>query len=189
MTFAWSVGKEPIAMFEFTTWDTSFPDFFISIRHYTAIWKQLLFANDRNRVRWVVLGLLQDGASTDLVENFCMNSLKGDLSNVTTFNPPLFSLVNTFKLIFVRMKIMYLRICGSPQKIIAAANRKSVDHKNTWSANRKSANCHICERSANLKKILVPKFADLRFAELICGPLTFAYNLIWAALYSIYKWV
>jgi hypothetical protein len=73
---------------------------------------------------------------------------------------------------------MFLRIWGSPQKIIGPANHKSADHKNTWSANRKSANCHICERSANLKKILVKKFADLRFAELICGPLSFAYNLI-----------
>jgi hypothetical protein len=32
-----------------------------------------------------------------LVENLSVNSLKGDLSNATTFNPPLFSLVNTFK--------------------------------------------------------------------------------------------
>ena len=47
-------------------------------------------------VRWVVLGLLQDGACTDLVENLSVNSLKGDLSNATTCNPPLFSLVNTF---------------------------------------------------------------------------------------------
>jgi hypothetical protein len=30
-------------------------------------------------------------------ENFSENSLKGDLSNDTTDNPPLFSLVNTFK--------------------------------------------------------------------------------------------
>jgi hypothetical protein len=33
-----------------------------------------------------------------LFENFSVNSLKGDLSNSTTFNPPLFSLVNTFNL-------------------------------------------------------------------------------------------
>jgi hypothetical protein len=32
-----------------------------------------------------------------LFENFSVNSLRGDLSNSTTFNPPLFSLVNTFK--------------------------------------------------------------------------------------------
>jgi len=41
--------------------------------------------------------LLQDGAWTNLLENFSENSLKGDLSNYTTVNPPLFSLVNTFK--------------------------------------------------------------------------------------------
>ncbi len=52
-------------------------------------------------VRWVVLCLSQDGACTDSVENFRDNSLKGGLSNATTwlplFNPPLFSLVDTFK--------------------------------------------------------------------------------------------
>jgi hypothetical protein len=32
-----------------------------------------------------------------LSENLSVNSLKGDLSNAPTFNPPLFSLVNTFK--------------------------------------------------------------------------------------------
>ncbi len=60
--------------------------------------KQLLIANDRNKVRWLVLGLLQDGACMDLYENHSENSLKGDLSNDATVNPPLFSLVNTFKL-------------------------------------------------------------------------------------------
>ncbi len=48
-------------------------------------------------VRWAVLGLSQDGACTDFFENFSENSLKGDLSNDTTVTPPLFSLVNTFK--------------------------------------------------------------------------------------------
>ncbi len=65
---------------------------------YIVIWKQLFISNDKNRVRWVVLGLLQDGACTDLVENLSVNSLKGDLSNATIFYPALFSLVNTFKL-------------------------------------------------------------------------------------------
>jgi hypothetical protein len=36
-----------------------------------------------------------------LFENFSVNSLKGDLSNPITFNPPLFSLVNTFKLLYL----------------------------------------------------------------------------------------
>jgi hypothetical protein len=35
---------------------------------------------------------------TDLFENLSVNSLKGDLSNATTFNQHLFSLVNTFKI-------------------------------------------------------------------------------------------
>jgi hypothetical protein len=84
-------------MFEFSTWHASFPDFFISLRHNTVIEKQLLLSNDRNWGRWVVLGLLQDGASTNLFENLSVKSLKGDLSNDTTANPPCFSLVNTFK--------------------------------------------------------------------------------------------
>jgi hypothetical protein len=45
----------------------------------------------------VVLSLSQDGACTDSFENLRENSLKGDLSNDITINPPLFSLVNTFK--------------------------------------------------------------------------------------------
>jgi hypothetical protein len=61
------------------------------------IGKQLLFANDRSRVRGAVLGLSQDGARTDLFQNLSVNSLKRDLSDVTTFKPTLFSLVNTFK--------------------------------------------------------------------------------------------
>ncbi len=32
-----------------------------------------------------------------MVENLSVNSLKGDLSNATTFHPPLFPLDNTFK--------------------------------------------------------------------------------------------
>ncbi len=66
-------------------------------RHNSIIGNQLLFANNRNRVHWVVLCLSQDGASTDSFENFCENSLKGDLSNDINLNPFLFSLVNTFK--------------------------------------------------------------------------------------------
>ncbi len=45
----------------------------------------------------MVLCLLHDGACTDYFENFREISLKGDLSNDITLNPPLFSLVNTFK--------------------------------------------------------------------------------------------
>ena len=39
----------------------------------------------------------RDGACTNFIENFHDNSLKQDLSNATTFNPPHFSLVDTFK--------------------------------------------------------------------------------------------
>ncbi len=62
-----------------------------------VIYYQLLIANDRNRVRWLVLGLSQDGTCIDLYENHSENSLKRDLLNDNTVNPPLFSLVNTFK--------------------------------------------------------------------------------------------
>jgi hypothetical protein len=47
----------------------------------------------------VVLGLSQDGACTDLFENFSENSLKGDPSNNSTLNPPLFLLANTFNIV------------------------------------------------------------------------------------------
>ncbi len=58
--------------------------------------------NNRNRVRWRVLGLSHDGACTDLFENLSENSLKGDLSNDSTSNIPLFSLFNTFSLVYRR---------------------------------------------------------------------------------------
>ncbi len=72
---------------------------YVAAWHYADTGIQLLFANNRNRVRGAVLGLLQDGACTDFFENLSVNSLKGDLSNDTTFKPSLFSLVNTFKTI------------------------------------------------------------------------------------------
>ncbi len=61
-----------------------------------------LFANNywtpmiETGVVWVVLGRPQDGACSDLFENLSEISLKGDISNATTFKPPVFSLVNTF---------------------------------------------------------------------------------------------
>jgi hypothetical protein len=82
-------------MFESTKWHTSFLDIFIRLRRYTVICKQLLISRDGNRFRWEVLGL--DGACTDLFENLSVNSWERDLSNANTFNPPNFSLVNTFK--------------------------------------------------------------------------------------------
>ncbi len=50
----------------------------VAARDYADIGMQLLISNDRNRVRWVVFCLSQDGACTDLFD-------------ATTFNP-LFSL-------------------------------------------------------------------------------------------------
>jgi hypothetical protein len=41
---------------------------------YADIGIQLLFANNRNRVRGAVLGLSQDGACTDLFENLTVNT-------------------------------------------------------------------------------------------------------------------
>jgi hypothetical protein len=45
----------------------------------------------------MVLCLSHDGACTDSFENFREIIFKGALSNDITLNPPLFSLVNTFK--------------------------------------------------------------------------------------------
>ncbi len=66
----------------------------------------------------MVLCLSQDGACTDSFENFRKNSLMGDLSNAITLNPPLFSLVNTFKL---RIKFFktFAKLPLSGRKILA----------------------------------------------------------------------
>ncbi len=94
-------------------------------RHNSVIGNQVLFANNRNRFRWVVLCLSQDGACTDSFENIRENSLKGDLSNDITLNPPLFSLVNTFNLwcyqrISIALRRLYrrksLKVCPSISK-------------------------------------------------------------------------
>ncbi len=42
-----------------------------------------LISNERNRVRWVILGLSEDGTCTDLSENSSVNSLNWNLSNAT----------------------------------------------------------------------------------------------------------
>ncbi len=60
------------------------------------IYSKTASISDWNRLRWAVLGLSQDEDWTDFFEIPSVNSLKGDLSNETTVNPPLFSLVNTF---------------------------------------------------------------------------------------------
>ncbi len=81
-------------MFQLSVWCGKW----VAARRNSVIGNQLLFANNRNMVRWVVLCLSLDGACTDSFENFREISLKGDLSKDITLNPPLFSLVNTFKL-------------------------------------------------------------------------------------------
>ncbi len=86
-------GRCTIPLLQISVWCGKF----VEAGHDADIGIQLLCANNRNRVRWAVLGLSRDGACTDLFENLCENSLKGDLSNDTKFNPPLFSLVNTLK--------------------------------------------------------------------------------------------
>ncbi len=67
---------------------------------------------------------------------------------------------------------VWIQICERFKctKIIGPANRKSTNRKNIWSANHKSANCHICGRSA---KNWSPQIADLLYAKLICGPPAF----------------
>ncbi len=48
----------------------------VAASHNSVIGNKKLFANNRNRVRWVVLCLSQDGACTDSFENFRESSLK-----------------------------------------------------------------------------------------------------------------
>jgi hypothetical protein len=79
--------------------------------HNSVIGKQLLFAN---RDRLVVLGLSQNGACSDLFENFSENSFKGDLPNYTTLTTPRFSLVNTFKLVFIVWLKVLLYVSDDP---------------------------------------------------------------------------
>jgi hypothetical protein len=98
----WTLKQTFKPLFQLSVWCEKC----VAARHYAVIFKQLLFSNDRNRVRWVVLGLSEDGTFTDLVENLSVNSLKGDLSNAITFNLPLFSLVNTFTVVYI--KVMWL---------------------------------------------------------------------------------
>ncbi len=59
-------------------------------------WETIIVYKYRNMVRWAALDL-------------SVNSVKPDLSNNNFFNPPLFSLVNTFYVLETR--IMYLTRC------------------------------------------------------------------------------
>ncbi len=88
-------GGCTIALFQLCVWCEKC----VAAQHYADIGIQIFISNDRNRVRWVVLRLLQDGPCTDLFENLSKNSLKGDLSNDNIVSPPLFSLVNTWPIL------------------------------------------------------------------------------------------
>ncbi len=56
--------------------------------------------------------------------------------------------------VFVRRKVKNLRICQvlRLQKNFGSANRKNIGY-----ADRKSANCHICRRSANVTNFVSPQ--------------------------------
>ncbi len=79
--------------------------------YYSANFEYVLFKGTLSRYglgfwwhKWLVR------AWTDLFENHSVNSLEGDLSNATTFNPPLFSLVNTFKMLKIWQLHLHFRI-------------------------------------------------------------------------------
>ncbi len=55
----------------------------VAARHFAVIGKQLWISNERNRVRWTVLGPSQEGVCTDSVENFSMKSSQRQQSNDT----------------------------------------------------------------------------------------------------------
>jgi hypothetical protein len=98
----------------------------------------ILISNDINRVRWVVLGLSQDGVCNDSFGNLSENSLKGDQSNDTKFKPHLFSLVNTFKdharsyLFLLMWSTAYLKAISST--LFASSNSPPATRKkaDTW---------------------------------------------------------
>jgi hypothetical protein len=71
-----------------------------------------------------------------------------------------------------------LHICRMPIscKNSVSANRKSANSpKNIWSENHKSANCHICARSADLKRSFSPQICGFAIGGpySACGPPTF----------------
>ena len=69
----------------------------------------------------------------------------------------------------LQKKILYVHICESFMSAEETDPRSANPQiQKNWSANNKSATCHICRRSVNLKILLVRKFAHLQFAERIC---------------------
>ncbi len=121
-------GGCTISLFQLSVWCEKC----VAARRYAVIWKQLLFTNKRNRVRWVVLGLSQDGACTDLPENFSEDSWKGDLSNDNVVSPPLFSLVNTFKDKNIFIVKPEKNICGTRLDTVVVRRKYFFFYRNKW---------------------------------------------------------
>jgi hypothetical protein len=70
-----------------------------------------------------------------------------------------------FNFMFVRTKLIYLRICGSFKSAKNNLARKSANSKEyLWSVNPKSANKHIFRNSAYQQKI---NPANLRICDLL----------------------
>jgi hypothetical protein len=68
---------------------------------------------------------------------------------------------------------MYLRICGSQQKIIAPVNPQIATNRRKIYGSQIRKWPHL-RKVCKSKKIKARKFMDLRFAELIYGTPTFA---------------
>ncbi len=99
LTVISNIGEDiTIPLFQLSLWCEKCD----AARHCAVIGKQLMISNDRNMVCWAVLGLSQDEVCTDSFENFSAKSLKRDQSNDTKVNLPLFSLVYTFKSIWLK---------------------------------------------------------------------------------------
>ncbi len=67
-----------------------FPEYFHKPRNYAVNWKQLLYSNKSNTLRWVVLGLLQDGVCTDFIENLRREYIKARPVDWYHFQPTSF---------------------------------------------------------------------------------------------------
>ncbi len=96
----------------------------------------------------------------------CIRRVCPNLSSAPCFKGQRYSLNLNESLLSVYLSGEKLCICRSFKlaKITGSANPRTT--KNIQSANRKSAKCHICGRSA-IQKNFGRKFADLKFAELM----------------------